>query len=79
MFVCRDGGTFLRYNLAAMADADVLSYETPPQDPSPAPKGALLIIFLIVFMDLLGFGVIIPLLPFYATRYQASAVGLRSR
>src|SRR3954469_20787037 len=30
-----------------------------------APKGALLIIFLIVFMDLLGFGVIIPLLPFY--------------
>ncbi|MDB5173482.1 MAG: tetracycline resistance efflux pump [Phycisphaerales bacterium] len=29
------------------------------------PKGALGIIFLIVFMDLLGFGIIIPLLPFY--------------
>ncbi len=36
------------------------------------PKGALGIIFLIVLMDLFGFGVIIPLLPFYALKYQAS-------
>jgi DHA1 family tetracycline resistance protein-like MFS transporter len=35
-----------------------------------APKGALFIIFLIVFMDLLGFGVIIPLLPFYVPDQQ---------
>src|SRR5205814_4519576 len=35
-------------------------------------------IFLIVLSDLLGFGVIIPLLPFYALKYHASAfqVGL---
>ena len=46
--------------------------ETPA--PSPAPKRALGIIFLIVFMDLLGFGVIIPQLPFYARKYQASAL-----
>jgi MFS transporter, DHA1 family, tetracycline resistance protein len=38
------------------------------------PKGALGIIFLIVFMDLLGFGIIIPLLPLYAKDYQASAL-----
>jgi DHA1 family tetracycline resistance protein-like MFS transporter len=30
-----------------------------------APKGALGIVFLIVFLDLMGFGIIIPLLPFY--------------
>jgi MFS transporter, DHA1 family, tetracycline resistance protein len=43
------------------------------EQPSP-PRGALSIIFLIVFVDLLGFGVIIPLLPFYALKAQASAL-----
>jgi multidrug resistance protein len=38
----------------------------------------LVIIFLTVFIDLLGFGIIIPLLPFYAESYGATAftVGL---
>ncbi len=38
----------------------------------------LVIIFLTVFIDLLGFGIIIPLLPFYAESYGANAftVGL---
>ena len=38
----------------------------------------MLILFFIVFIDLIGFGVIIPLLPFYAEFYQASpaTVGL---
>src|SRR5437867_12185139 len=36
------------------------------------PKGAMGVIFLIVLADLLGFGVIIPLLPFYARKYAAS-------
>ena len=44
-----------------------LPYETPPP-----PKGALRIIFFIVFMDLLGFGVIIPLMPIYARQFNAS-------
>jgi MFS family permease len=34
------------------------------------PKGALRIIFLIVMMDLLGFGIIIPLLAFYVPDFQ---------
>src|SRR5215208_4452338 len=46
-----------------------LPYETPHP---PPPKGALRIIFFIVFMDLLGFGVIIPLMPLYARQFQAS-------
>ena len=34
----------------------------------------LVIIFVTVFIDLLGFGIIIPLLPFYAQSYGASAL-----
>ena len=32
----------------------------------------LLIIFLTIFVNLIGFGIIIPLLPFYAETFQAS-------
>src|ERR1041384_615022 len=39
---------------------------------APPPKGALFTIFLIVLADLMGFGVIIPLLPFYGRQYHAS-------
>lgn len=47
----------------------------PDVSPDPTPsRAALGVIFLIVFLDLLGFGVIIPLLPFYAMKYQASAL-----
>src|SRR5438067_8956918 len=42
-----------------------------PIAPQP-PKGALGVIFLIVLSDLLGFSVIIPLLPFWARKYHAS-------
>lgn len=36
------------------------------------PKGRLPIIFLIVFIDLLGFSLILPLLPFYADTFGAT-------
>lgn len=44
-----------------------MSDSLPTQDDlaGSAPRGALGIIFLIVFVDLMGFGIIIPLLPFY--------------
>ena len=32
----------------------------------------MLVLFLIVFIDLVGFGIIIPLLPFFAEHYDAS-------
>jgi DHA1 family tetracycline resistance protein-like MFS transporter len=35
-------------------------------------KKSILILFLIVFVDLVGFGIIIPLLPFYAERFDAT-------
>src|SRR5436305_10220650 len=50
--------------------------ESPSPAPAPpahlAPRGAMLAIFLIVLADLMGFGVVIPLLPFYARAYAAS-------
>jgi MFS transporter, DHA1 family, tetracycline resistance protein len=54
-----------------MTESGALEYAPPEADPQP-PKGAISIIFLIVLMDLFGFGVIIPLLPFYAKEYAAS-------
>jgi len=41
----------------------------------PAPRGALLVVFLTVFIDLLGFGIVLPVLPRQAEPYLA-AVGL---
>jgi len=46
--------------------------DQPATLPAEAPKGALRTIFLIVLADLLGFSVIIPLLPFWARKYNAS-------
>jgi MFS transporter, DHA1 family, tetracycline resistance protein len=51
-----------------------------PADPPTAPKGALLTVFLVVFIDLLGFGIVLPLLPRYAKDYldgfSPTAVGV---
>jgi DHA1 family tetracycline resistance protein-like MFS transporter len=51
----------------------------PPSNVSPeggatAPRGRgpLKLVFLIVFCDLLGFSILFPLLPFYATRFDAT-------
>lgn len=43
-----------------------------PKPEIPIRRGALGVIFLIILTDLLGFGIIIPLLPFYAKAYDAS-------
>jgi DHA1 family tetracycline resistance protein-like MFS transporter len=48
-----------------------LEFESPSAQLEP-PKGSLAIIFLIVFMDLFGFGIIIPLLPFYVHNPEAN-------
>lgn len=37
-------------------------------------KSALATVFLVVMIDLLGFGIVLPLLPFYAQEFAASAV-----
>jgi MFS family permease len=54
--------------------ADVIS---PASSVPPPSRGALGAIFLVVVTDLLGFGLIIPLLPFYVLKFEAGpfAVG----
>ena len=37
-------------------------------------KGSLATVFLVVLIDLIGFGLVLPLLPFYAKEFAASAV-----
>lgn len=41
-------------------------------DKAAAPKSALAVIFLIVFIDMAGFGIVIPFLPFWAEHYGAA-------
>jgi hypothetical protein len=41
-----------------------------------AGRSPLLIIFVVVFLDLLGFGIVIPILPYYAEAYGANALTL---
>ncbi len=36
------------------------------------PKAALLTVFLVVLVDLAGFGIVLPLMPFYAVQYNVS-------
>lgn len=38
---------------------------------NPPRKGSLLVIFLTVFIDLLGFGIVLPLLPIYGKQFAA--------
>src|SRR2546430_2061836 len=58
-----------RYN-----SAPTMTQSADDSSAPAAPRGAMLAIFLIVLADLMGFGVIIPLLPFYARAYAASDV-----
>jgi MFS family permease len=54
------------------------SPQTPPAD-SPRPRAgraALAVVYGTVFLDLLGFGIILPALPYYARELGASGFGL---
>src|SRR5690349_6659407 len=46
---------------------DALETPAATAEPPAAPRGALLTVFLVVFVDLLGFGIVLPLLPLYAS------------
>lgn len=45
--------------------------EPVPKD--APPRAALIVVYVTVFLDLLGFGIILPLLPYYAIKFGASA------
>src|SRR4051812_20313978 len=63
-----------------MQDSSPLPAATPatPQQPGPTTtqsnRSALLIVFLVVFIDLLGFGIVLPLLPRIGETYLAAVI-----
>src|SRR5688500_12786814 len=54
--------------------APALNSDSPP--PEGPPRGAMATIFLIVFIDLLGFRIIIPLLPRYVPNFTAQPLNV---
>jgi MFS family permease len=51
-----------------------MSFSEKSPEPN-ASKGSLLVIFLTVFIDLLGFGMVLPLLPLYAEKFGLAEHG----
>lgn len=47
-----------------------------PEAPSRPGRAALAVVYVTVFVDLLGFGIILPSLPYYAEKLGASGLGL---
>src|SRR5262245_8748068 len=58
-----------------MALPETTSELSAPAIP-PSNRPALLIVFLVVFIDLLGFGIVLPLLPVIANGYVTQVLGL---
>ena len=52
-----------------------MTASSPSVDSAPAARGPLLVVFLTVFIDLLGFGIVLPVLPRQVTPYL-DAIGL---
>lgn len=50
--------------------------EPQPAIAMPPHRAAFSTLYLIAFVDLLGFGILIPLLPFYALKFEATAVAV---
>ena len=42
----------------------------------PRPRSPLFVLFLTVFIDLVGFGIVIPILPLYAEHFHASPIAI---
>src|SRR5262245_58017479 len=53
--------------------------KAPAAEAAPSNRSALLIVFLVVFIDLLGFGIVLPLLPRFADEYANQLPALRSK
>ena len=59
---------------------EINPYKSPPEvaeatPKAPASRGSLAVIFLTVFIDLLGFAMVLPLLPVYAKKFNTDESG----
>jgi DHA1 family tetracycline resistance protein-like MFS transporter len=77
----------VRYSPLRKGRRAIMSVDDPTPDAAPAlaaeappaasNRSALLIVFLVVFIDLLGFGIVLPLLPRFADEYVNQLPALR--
>ena len=58
---------------SALSAAPGTPPEGPPAAPPPASAAALPTLLAVMFINLLGFGIVVPLLPFYAKSFHAPA------
>ena len=60
-----------------MQNPEAITTAAAPEAPAPATsnRSALFIVFLVVFIDLLGFGIVLPMLPVIADTYVKSYLG----
>jgi DHA1 family tetracycline resistance protein-like MFS transporter len=60
-----------------MANSESTTHVAAPaaEVPGSSNRSALLIVFLVVFIDLLGFGIVLPMLPVIANTYVAGFLG----
>jgi len=64
-------------HLSSPDTSHATSADTPPQAAhGGAKKTTLLIVFVVVFIDLLGFGIVLPLLPRYGAVFNATSMQL---
>ena len=61
----------VRDGIKETAHLDSPATESPPK----SNRSALLIVFLVVFIDLLGFGIVLPMLPVIADTYVTAVLG----
>ena len=50
-----------------------MSAVNPAESPAPASRAAVTTLLSVMFINMLGFGIVVPLLPFYARSFQAPA------
>ena len=59
-----------------MSESDPSSVDQAPAPADKSHRTTLLIVFVVVFIDLLGFGIVLPLLPRYGEHFNASKMQL---
>lgn len=59
-----------------MSESDTSSADSSAEPVNRSHKTTLLIVFVVVFIDLLGFGIVLPLLPRYGEHFSASKMQL---
>jgi MFS transporter, DHA1 family, tetracycline resistance protein len=62
------------YTPGSMSTLQPLEYERPAPSGVPNPRAAMAVLWLVMFADMMGFGLIVPQMAYYAARFEASPI-----